>query len=82
MTSGCRKGQSIHHYQPNPEQRQWLDQAPLDEKLRAKAQNQKLRTIPVRMIFNDPKLNLRTEYNLFDHQIRRFICVGNGETCQ
>lgn len=30
---------------------------PLDEQLRAKAQNQKLRTIPVRMIFNDPELN-------------------------
>jgi hypothetical protein len=31
---------------------------PLDEQLRAKAQNQKLRSIPVRMIFNDPELNL------------------------
>ena len=55
---------------------------PLDEQLRAKAQNQKLRTIPVRMIFNDPELNLRAEYNLFDRQTGRPICVGNGETCQ
>jgi len=30
---------------------------PLDEQLRAKAQNQKLRSIPVRMIFNDPEVN-------------------------
>lgn len=55
---------------------------PLDEKLRATAPNQKLRTIPVRMIFNDPELNLRAEYSLFDRQTGRPVCVGNGETCQ
>lgn len=55
---------------------------PLDEQLRAKAPNQKLRTIPVRMIFNDPELNLRAEYSLFDRQTGRPICIGNGETCQ
>ncbi|WP_336936436.1 hydrolase or metal-binding protein [Acinetobacter beijerinckii] len=57
---------------------------PLDEHLRAKApnQNQKLRMIPVRMIFNDPELNLRAEYSLFDRQTGRLICSGNGETCQ
>lgn len=55
---------------------------PLDEKLRAKADNGKLRTIPVRMIFNDPELNLRAEYTLFDRQTGRPICVGNGDTCQ
>ena len=55
---------------------------PLDEQLRAKAQNQKLRTIPVRMIFNDPELNLRAEYSLFDRQTGRLICSGNGESCQ
>ena len=55
---------------------------PLDEQLRAKASNQKLRSIPVRMIFNDPELNLRAEYSLFDRQTGRPVCVGNGETCQ
>ncbi len=55
---------------------------PLDEQLRTKAQNQKLRTIPVRMIFNDPELNLRAEYSLFDRQTGRPVCIGNGETCQ
>lgn len=55
---------------------------PLDEQLRAKAPNQKLRSIPVRMIFNDPELNLRAEYTLFDRQTGRPVCVGNGETCQ
>ena len=55
---------------------------PLDEQLRSKAPNQKLRSIPVRMIFNDPELNLRAEYTLFDRQTGRPVCVGNGETCQ
>lgn len=62
---------------------------PLDEQLRANQQlnqqsnqNQKLRSIPVRMVFNDPELNLRAEYSLFDRQTGRPICVGNGEICQ
>ncbi|TPT74304.1 hydrolase or metal-binding protein [Acinetobacter baumannii] len=55
---------------------------PMDETLRAKAGNNKLRSIPVRMIFNDPELNLRAEYTLFDRQTGRPICIGNGETCQ
>ena len=55
---------------------------PLDEQLRAQAPNQKLRSIPVRMLFNDPDLNLRAEYSLFDRQTGRPLCIGNGETCQ
>lgn len=55
---------------------------PLDEQLRAKAPNQKHRTIPVRMIFNDPELNLRAENSLFDRQTGRPVCVDNSETCQ
>ncbi|MDT0198709.1 MULTISPECIES: hydrolase or metal-binding protein [Acinetobacter] len=55
---------------------------PLDEQLRANAPNQKLRSIPVRMIFNDPDLNLRAEYILFDRQTGRPVCVGDGQTCQ
>ncbi|WP_431830748.1 hydrolase or metal-binding protein [Acinetobacter ihumii] len=48
------------------------------------SQNQtpKLRSIPVRMIFNDPELSLRAEYTLFDRQTGRPLCIGNGETCQ
>ncbi|WP_151831506.1 recombination directionality factor [Acinetobacter ursingii] len=42
----------------------------------------KLRSIPVRMIFNDPELSLRAEYTLFDRQTGRPLCIGNGETCQ
>ncbi|WP_227458836.1 hydrolase or metal-binding protein [Cupriavidus pauculus] len=54
---------------------------PLDEALR-KAGNSKLRAIAVRMLFNDPNLNLRAEYTLFDRETGRPVCVGNGETCK
>jgi len=46
------------------------------------ARDSKLRTIPVRLMFNDPDLNLRSSYCLFDRQSGRPICVGNGETCK
>lgn len=50
---------------------------PLDEQLRQSA-NDKLRSIPVQLLFNDPSLNLRAEYSLFDRSTGRPICVGNG----
>ena len=34
------------------------------------------------MIFNDPELNLRAEYSLFDRQTGRPVCVGDGQTCR
>lgn len=54
---------------------------PLNEELR-KAQPGKLRSIPVRFLFNDPDLNLRAEYCCFDRETGRPVCVGNGETCR
>jgi hypothetical protein len=54
---------------------------PLDEALR-KETGGKLRAIPVRMLFNDPALNLRADYSLFDRTNGRPVCVGNGETCR
>ncbi len=54
---------------------------PLNETLR-KATTGKLRSIPVRFLFNDPDLNLRAEYSLFDRDNGRPVCVGNGETCK
>ncbi|CAB3790950.1 phage capsid protein [Paraburkholderia fynbosensis] len=54
---------------------------PLNESLR-KATTGKLRAIPVRFLFNDPSLNLRAEYSLFDRDTGRPVCVGNGETCR
>ena len=57
---------------------------PLDEQLRQAqtTSNGKLRTIPVRLLFNSPELNLRAEYSLFDRQTGRPLCVGNGDTCR
>ncbi|AER56997.1 hypothetical protein DSC_11765 [Pseudoxanthomonas spadix BD-a59] len=55
---------------------------PLDDQLRKAGEGQKLRSIPVRMLFNDPALNLRADYSLFDRTTGRPRCVGNGETCR
>jgi hypothetical protein len=54
---------------------------PLDEALR-KATGDKLRSIPVRVLFNNPDLNLRAEYSSFDRETGRPLCVGNGENCR
>ena len=58
----------------------WVNH-PVDETLR-KASGSKLRNIPVRLLFDDPDLNLRANYSLFDRQTGRPLCVGNGETCR
>ena len=42
----------------------------------------KLRSIPVRLLFNDPALNLRANYTLFDRTTARPICVGDGQSCK
>jgi len=54
---------------------------PFDEGLR-KAGNGKIRSIPIRLLFNEPDLNLRSEYSLFDRSTGRPICTGNGEVCR
>lgn len=54
---------------------------PFDDVLR-KAGNGKLRAIPVRLLFNEPELNLRADYSAFNKEHGRPICVGNGETCR
>ena len=54
---------------------------PLDELLRRDGGG-KLRSIPVRLLFNDPSLNLRADYSLFDRSTGRPMCVGNGESCR
>lgn len=62
---------------------------PLDEQLRkvqaAGSQvgaRARLRSIPVRLLFDDPGLNLRASYCLFDRASGRPLCAGNGETCR
>lgn len=42
----------------------------------------KLRSIPVRVLFNDPDLNLRAHYTLFDRTTARPVCMGDGESCK
>jgi hypothetical protein len=54
---------------------------PIDQELR-QAGGGKLRTIPVRLLFDDPDLNLRASYCLFDRASGRPLCVGNGDTCR
>jgi hypothetical protein len=56
---------------------------PLNQSLRKDGNaSAKLRSIPVRVMFNDPDLSLRASYHYFDRQTGRPLCVGNGETCK
>jgi hypothetical protein len=55
---------------------------PLHNSLIAQQDGGKLRSIPVTLLFNDPDLNLRAEYSLFDRTTGRPVCVGNGETAK
>lgn len=56
---------------------------PLDAQLRmAGGAGNKLRAIPVRLLFDDPDLNLRANYSVFDRATGRPLCVGNGEACR
>ncbi|WP_249582751.1 hydrolase or metal-binding protein [Pseudomonas viridiflava] len=54
---------------------------PLNNELR-QGKDDKLRSIPVRLLFNEPELNFRADYTLFDRQSGRPRCVDNGETCK
>jgi hypothetical protein len=54
---------------------------PFDESLR-QVQGGKIRSIPIRLLFNEPELNFRSEYSLFDRSNGRPVCVGNGELCR
>ncbi|EDY86421.1 conserved hypothetical protein [gamma proteobacterium HTCC5015] len=55
---------------------------PLDEELRQKAEKGKIRSIPVKLLFSEPELNLRAEYSLFDRQTGRPVCAGDGNECR
>lgn len=54
---------------------------PINDEMR-QGKDDKLRSIPVRLLFNEPELNFRADYTLFDRQSGRPLCVGNGETCK
>lgn len=55
---------------------------PFDEELRKGQTNRKIRSIPIRLLFNEPDLNLRAEYCLFDRKTGRPMCSGNGDKCR
>ncbi|MBU2741631.1 recombination directionality factor [Acidithiobacillus albertensis] len=55
---------------------------PLHNTMLAQQEGGKLRSIPVNLLFNDPDLNLRAEYSLFDRKTGRPLCVGNGEVAR
>jgi len=54
---------------------------PMDEALR-ESSGGKLRSIPVRLLFDDPGLNFRAWYTVFDRETGRPACVGDGEACR
>lgn len=54
---------------------------PVDAQLR-KEPGAKLRSIPVRLLFDDPDLSLRANYTMFDRATGRPLCVGDGESCK
>jgi hypothetical protein len=49
-----------------------ISESPLD------LMNTKLRSIPVKLLFNDPNLNMRAEYTCFEKG-GRTLCKGNGK---
>ena len=55
---------------------------PLHQKLLEGSANEKIRAIPVKLLFNASDLNLRAEYSLFDKTTGRPVCVGNGENAK
>jgi len=54
---------------------------PVDAVLRKDA-SAKLRSIPVKLLFDDPDLSLRASYTMFDRSTGRPLCVGDGQTCK
>lgn len=55
---------------------------PLDAELRKQTETGKIRSIPVTLPFNDPDLNFRAEYTLFDRTTGRPVCAGDGLQCR
>jgi hypothetical protein len=55
---------------------------PLHQPLAEASANGKIRSIPIRLLFNDADLNLRAHYTAFDRASGRPLCVGNGENAR
>lgn len=54
----------------------------LHAKLQNGNPNNKIRSIPIHLMFNSSALNFRAEYCSFDRTNGRPMCVGNGETAK
>lgn len=39
----------------------------------------RVRVIPIKLMFNDPDVNLRARYEAYDSDLNRLACVGDGE---
>ncbi len=55
---------------------------PLHNQLLEGVVSGKLRSIPVKLLFNDPQLNLRAAYSAFDRSTGRPVCVGDGQNAK
>lgn len=55
---------------------------PLDAIYRKASPGEKLRAIPVSVMFSEPALNLRASYCFFDRHAGRPLCTGNGMHCR
>lgn len=55
---------------------------PLDAIYRKASPAEKLRAIPVTVMFSEPDLNLRASYCFFDRHAGRPLCNGNGMHCR
>lgn len=55
---------------------------PLDAVYRTASPGNKLRAIPVSVMFSEPDLNLRASYCFFDRHAGRPLCSGNVLTCR
>lgn len=87
LASRAKQMQTKHSTQPSNTMHQSLrKQAALTGVLSVPAGTEqvvpKLRSIPIRLLFNDPALNLRANYTLFDRATARPICVGDGNACK
>lgn len=71
-----RKSDEISITAQHKKDGQWVDH-PLDTALRGGKTNEKLREIPVRLLFDDPDLSFRESYEAFVGS--RQVCVGDGE---
>lgn len=53
----------------------------LEKQAEPSSAERKLRSIPVKLLFNDPENSLSARYESFDTDLNRLVCTGDGTTC-